>query len=90
MGLFCVVSFCDIIPYRILKHLFFERNEMPESESKYTFERTELRVLQNMCEGDNEKFLNHLADIVGNLTEKNQRLENENSWLKSELAERDD
>jgi cell division septum initiation protein DivIVA len=63
---------------------------MPENKSKYTFERTELRVLQNMCEGDNEKFLNYLADMVGGLTEKNQKLENENSRLKSELAERDD
>ena len=43
-----------------------------------------------MCEGDNEKFLNYLADMVGGLTEKNQKLENENSRLKSELAERDD
>ena len=36
--------------------------------SKFSFERTELRVLQNECNGDNEKFLNILADIIGNLT----------------------
>ena len=33
------------------------------TQSKYSFERTELRVLQNSCEGDNEKFLNLVADI---------------------------
>lgn len=38
--------------------------------SKYSFVRTELRVLQNTCEGDNEKFLNLLADMVGAQDEK--------------------
>ncbi len=40
------------------------------TKSIYSFERSELRVMQNMCEGDNEKFLNMLADMVGNLTKK--------------------
>ena len=35
------------------------------TQSIYSFERSELRTMQNMCEGDNEKFLNMLADIVG-------------------------
>ena len=42
--------------------------------SKYSFVRTELRVLQNTCEGDNEKFLNLLADNIGQLDEKIQEL----------------
>lgn len=42
--------------------------------SKYSFERSELRTLQNMCEGDNEKFLNYLADIVGGRDEKIEEL----------------
>ena len=44
--------------------------------SIYSFERTELRVLQNTCEGDNEKFLNLLADIVGEQAEKIEELKN--------------
>jgi hypothetical protein len=42
--------------------------------SIYSFERTELRTLQNTCEGDNEKFLNLLADIVGGQDEKIEEL----------------
>lgn len=44
------------------------------TKSIYSFERTELRTLQNMCEGDNEKFINMLADIVGNLTKERDEL----------------
>lgn len=44
------------------------------TKSIYSFERTELRTLQNMCDGDNEKFLNMLADIVGNLTKERDAL----------------
>lgn len=36
--------------------------------SLYSFERSELRTLQNSCDGDNEKFLDLLADIFGILT----------------------
>lgn len=42
--------------------------------SKYSFIRTELRVLQNTCEGDNEKFLNLLADMIGSRDEKIETL----------------
>jgi len=42
--------------------------------SKYSFYRTELRVLQNMCEGDNELFLNQLADTIGKRDEEIQNL----------------
>ncbi len=44
------------------------------TKSIYSFERTELRTLQNMCDGDNEKFINMLADIVGNLTKERDEL----------------
>lgn len=45
--------------------------------SKYSFIRTELRVLQNTCDGDNEKFLNLLADSIGKLEEKVEALKTE-------------
>jgi len=35
------------------------------TKSVYSFIRTELRTLQNMCEGDNELFLNQLANMIG-------------------------
>ena len=44
------------------------------TQSIYSFERTELRVLQNKCEGDNEKFLNLVADIVEKLTQERDQL----------------
>ena len=44
------------------------------ANSKYIFERTELRTLQNTCNGDNEKFLNLLADLVGTKSEKIEQL----------------
>lgn len=44
------------------------------TQSIYSFERTELRVLQSKCEGDNEKFLNLVADIVGKLTQERDQL----------------
>ncbi len=44
------------------------------TQSIYSFERTELRVLQNTCEGDNEKFLNLVADIVGKLIQERNQL----------------
>ena len=46
------------------------------TQSIYSFERSELRTLQNMCEGDNEKFLNLLADIVGGQDTKIEELRN--------------
>ena len=53
--------------------------------SKYSFERTELRVLQNICNGDNEKFLNLLADSVGRQNEKIQELKDQITQLTLEL-----
>ncbi len=44
------------------------------TQSIYSFERTELRVLQMQTEGDNEKFLNQLADIIGKLTQERDQL----------------
>jgi hypothetical protein len=52
--------------------------------SKYTFERTELRVLQEMCKGDNEEFLNAVAELIGRRDEKIKKLEdqiNSLSWI---------
>ena len=51
--------------------------------SKYAFERTELRTLQNMCNDDNESFLNVLADMIGKRNEKIVALQkqiSEASW----------
>lgn len=55
------------------------------TQSKYSFERTELRVLQNTCEGDNEKFLNLVADIIGRQDEKIRELEDRATQLSLEL-----
>lgn len=55
------------------------------TQSKYSFERTELRVLQNSCEGDNEKFLNLVADIIGRQDEKIRELEDRATQLSLEL-----
>lgn len=41
--------------------------------SKYSFYRTELRVLQSSCK-DNEEFLTKLADLIGGLSEKVETL----------------
>lgn len=41
---------------------------LPEFKTLHTFERSELRCLQNMCGGDNENFLNYVADMVGKMT----------------------
>ena len=52
--------------------------------SKYSFVRIELRVLQNMCEGDNELFLNRLADMIGNRDADIEKLEKQisnDSWI---------
>lgn len=51
--------------------------------SKYSFIRTELRVLQNTCEGDNEAFLNALADMFGQREEQIEKLKkqiSDDSW----------
>ena len=55
------------------------------TQSKYSFERTELRVLQNTCDGDNEKFLNLVADIIGHQDEKIRDLEDRATQLSLEL-----
>jgi hypothetical protein len=52
--------------------------------SKYIFERTELRVIQATCDGDNELFLNTLADMIGKRDEKITQLEeqiNNLNWV---------
>ncbi len=41
----------------------------PVTESKYCFERSELRVMQNTA-ANNEEFLNMVANLVGALSEK--------------------
>ena len=46
------------------------------TQNKYTFVRTELRVLQNTCEGDNERFLNLMANTIGQQDEIIQELKN--------------
>jgi len=55
----------------------------PIMQSKYGFVRTELRTLQNMCNGDNERFLNMLADMIGKRDETIVDLKNQinlRSW----------
>ena len=52
----------------------FWKNVVNMTQSKYSFERTELRTIQNMCDGDNEKFLNMLADMIGQRDEKIETL----------------
>ena len=47
--------------------------------SKYQFERTELRVLQNQCK-DNEEFLNVIADRIGQLEEEKEKWRDEAMW----------
>lgn len=47
------------------------------TQSIYTFERTELRVLQNQCEGDNELFLNLLANMIGKRDRTIQQLKSQ-------------
>ena len=52
--------------------------------SKYSFIRTELRVLQNTCEGDNEAFLNALADMFGQREAQIEKLKkqiSDDSWI---------
>jgi hypothetical protein len=53
------------------------------TKSIYSFVRTELRTLQNMCNGDNELFLNQLADMIGKQDEKINALQREVAYLKS-------
>lgn len=55
--------------------------------SKYSFIRTELRVLQHTCGGDNEKFLNYLADSIGKLEEKVEALKTELIMVKQMQSE---
>ena len=40
------------------------------TRSIYSFERTELRVIQAQCEGDNERFLNIVSNLIGSLNEE--------------------
>ena len=54
------------------------------TSSKYSFIRTELRTLQNMCEGDNELFLDNLSVMLGMKEEQIEKLKNQisnDSWI---------
>jgi len=58
--------------------------------SKYSFIRTELRVLQSTC--DNETFLNAVADMIGKREEKIEELAAKihyNSWEKIPTVQAD-
>lgn len=55
------------------------------TKSKYGFERSELRALQNMCAGDNEEFLNQLANMIGKLTEERNQYKMEATLAHNEL-----
>ncbi len=57
------------------------------TRSKYAFERTELRALQIMCEGDNELFLNQLADMIGRRDEEIEKLETQIMELETQIME---
>ena len=57
------------------------------NKSIYSFVRTELRTLQNMCNGDNELFLNQLADMIGKRDEKIEAIQAEIAYLKSKENE---
>jgi hypothetical protein len=52
----------------------------PVTESKYCFERSELRVMQNTA-ANNEEFLNMVADLVGSLGAKVDDLRTERNNL---------
>lgn len=47
---------------------------LPDLKSIYSFERCELRTLQSLCESDNEKFLNYIADMIGKLSHERDEL----------------
>ena len=51
------------------------------TNSKYTFERTELRVLQNTV--DNETFLNLVSNMIGSINDeiKNLKDDSHKSWV---------
>ena len=51
------------------------------NQTDYSFYRTEIRTMQNSCDGDNEKFLHMLANLVGNLSEQVDKLKHDNSML---------
>jgi len=54
------------------------------TKSVYSFIRTELRTLQNMCEGDNELFLNQLANMIGKRDAEIEKLKmqiSNDSWI---------
>lgn len=51
----------------------------------YLFYRTEIRAMQNSCDGDNEKFLHMLANLVGNMSEQVDKLKHDNSMLKHQI-----
>lgn len=57
------------------------------NQTIYSFERSELRVLQEQCYGDNEKFLNVLADLIGNLNVEKERLKYELGMANARVQE---
>ena len=61
--------------------------ELPYPTSIYGFECSELRTIQSMCDGDNESFLNVIADMIGKRDAKIDELKKENHYLKYEVDE---
>ena len=48
---------------------------------KYTFERTELRTIQNMCGDDTELFLTTVASMIGHRDEQIKDLKDRIAYL---------
>ena len=49
------------------------------TRSVYSFERTELRVMQAKCDGDNEQFLNMVSNLIGSWNEELEALKQQAS-----------
>jgi hypothetical protein len=54
------------------------------TQNKYARIRTELATLQNMCEGDNELFLDNVSVMLGMKDEQIEKLKkqiSDDSWI---------
>lgn len=67
------------------------------NQDDHRFNRTEIRVMQNMCGDDNEKFLNMIAELVSKRDEQIYELRQElkrvsdlKTYLQHELASVED
>lgn len=56
------------------------------TESDYGFYRTEIRTMQIQCNGDNEKFLQMVATLVGKLSEKVDKLQHDKGMLEHRIS----